>query len=415
MHGQAQINPQQEDSIESIKKLSQVRELRAKEVLMAGKPQLLSEEEFIVPSSNGKDSYKVTHLDSWSCSCLDFKHNCQKLGIYCKHIKALQLFLKLRNNQEVEDFDVLQIAQEEGNCPFCSSENITKQGYRVNKSGKKQKFRCSECKKNFVLDPVKHHKATAKIITLTMDLYFKGLSLRDITDTLKQFYGMNLHHETIRRWIVKFTGKMDKYVETKTPELGKKWHTDEQNVKVGKEWLWSWNTIDEDTKFWIANNITKGRSMEEARKQFKQVKSSVGKQKPEVIITDGLPAYKKAIKKEFKTRKDRVGRPKPNTTEHYHKAGIKKTINNNIVERLHGEIREFDKVRRGFGNVETAEQNLKGMKLYHNFIKKNMSLNGLTPAEASKIDLGLKGNKWLTLLQQSLKESEVNTKKDGDI
>ena len=82
--------PQSEESIKNIKKLSEIRELRAKEVLMAGKPKLLSEEEFIVPSSNGKDSYKVIHLDSWSCSCPDFKHNCQKLGIYCKHIKALQ-------------------------------------------------------------------------------------------------------------------------------------------------------------------------------------------------------------------------------------------------------------------------------------------------------------------------------------
>ena len=119
MHRKAQFNPQSEDSIESIKKLSQVRELRAKEVLMAGKPQLLSEEEFIVPSSNGKDSYRVIHLDSWSCNCLDFQNRCQKIGIYCKHIKALQLFLKLRNNQEVEEFDVLQIAQEEGNCIYC--------------------------------------------------------------------------------------------------------------------------------------------------------------------------------------------------------------------------------------------------------------------------------------------------------
>ncbi len=328
MYCNAQNNPQYEDNIKNIKKLSEIRELRAKEVLMVGKPQLISEEEFIVPSSNGKDSYKVIHLDSWRCSCLDFKNRCQKIGIYCKHIKALQLFLKLRNNQEVEDFDVLQIAQEEGNCPNCSSENITKQGYRINKSGKKQKFRCVDCNKFFVADPVKHHKATAKIITLTMDLYYKGLSLRDITDTLKQFYGINLHHETIRRWITKFTDRMNKYVETKTPELSKVWNTDEQMVKVGKDWVWSWNTIDNETKFWIANTISKGRSINEARKQFKEVKKTAKDQKPELLITDGLHSYKKAIKKEFDTRK-RYGKPIDKAVEHYHKAGIRKPINNN--------------------------------------------------------------------------------------
>ena len=46
MHGQAQNSPQNEDRIKNLKKLSQERDLRAKEVLMVGKPQLLSEEEY---------------------------------------------------------------------------------------------------------------------------------------------------------------------------------------------------------------------------------------------------------------------------------------------------------------------------------------------------------------------------------
>ncbi|MBI2106247.1 hypothetical protein HYT56_05445 [Candidatus Woesearchaeota archaeon] len=45
---------------------------------MAGKPQLLSEEEFIVPSSNGKDSYRIIYLDSWSCNYLDFKIDAER-------------------------------------------------------------------------------------------------------------------------------------------------------------------------------------------------------------------------------------------------------------------------------------------------------------------------------------------------
>ena len=261
--------------------------------------------------------------------------------------------------------------------------------------------KCVDCNKFFVADPVKHHKATAKIITLTMDLYYKGLSLRDITDTLKQFYGINLHHETIRRWITKFTDRMNKYVETKTPELSKVWNTDEQMVKVGKDWVWSWNTIDNETKFWIANTISKGRSINEARKQFKEVKKTAKDQKPELLITDGLHSYKKAIKKEFDTRK-RYGKPIDKAVEHYHKAGIRKPINNNVVERLHGEFREFDKVRRGFKAKDTAKLWVDGMKLYHNFIKEQ---NGKTPSQRANIDLKLKGNKWLTLLQQSLKES----------
>jgi hypothetical protein len=43
---------------------------------------------------------------------------------------------------------------------------------------------------------------------------------------------------------------------------------------------------------------------------------------------------------------------------------------------------------------------LKGVQLYHNFIKPHMGLNGKTPAEAAGIQV--KGeNKWLTIIQNA--------------
>jgi len=57
------LSPQSKERIDYLKRLSQDRELRAKEILMAGNPQILSEEEFLVPSSNGKDQYRVIHVN----------------------------------------------------------------------------------------------------------------------------------------------------------------------------------------------------------------------------------------------------------------------------------------------------------------------------------------------------------------
>ena len=399
MHRQVQNNPQSEDSIQNLKKLSAIRELRAKEVLMVGKPQLLSEEEFLVPSSNGKDSYKVIHLDSWSCNCLDFTNRCKKLNIYCKHIKALQLFLKLRNNQEVKDFDVLQIVNEEGNCIYCKSDKITKQGYRINKNGKKQKFRCNECKKHFVLDPVKYHKANAKIIVLTMDLYYKGLSLRDIQDTVAQFYNISLHHETVRRWILKFSKLMNNYVEKETKDklkLGSKWQTDEQTVQVGKEKLWNWNTIDTETKYLLANNITRSRYYEDIVKIASKSKEVGGR--PEEFRTDGLQGYKRAVQEVYE-----LGKIQEPYTVHVKSKGFKDKINTNNIERYHNEFREFDKTRRGFGNMESAQEWNDGYRLFHNVIRKNMALNGLTPLQMAQIDLKLGNNRWLGLLKEGVK------------
>ena len=65
-------------------------------------------------------------------------------------------------------------------------------------------------------------------------------------------------------------------------------------------------------------------------------------------------------------------------------AGFRDKINNNIVERLQGTIREWDKVMRGYQRDETAQILIDGLKAYYNFIRSHMSLNGKTPAEKLK-------------------------------
>ena len=80
-----------------------------------------------------------------------------------------------------------------------------------------------------------------------------------------------------------------------------------------------------------------------------------------------------------------------------------------MVERYHNEFWEFDKVRRGFKSDETAQQLNDAFRLYHNFIKKHMALNGATPSQVAEIDIELSRNRWLSILKQSL--SHPNTTK----
>lgn len=390
-----------------LKKFSDVRKQRAYTILQNGEPKLVNENTYLVPSSNGKDRYTVTHVDSYSCSCPDFQKNCKNMGLYCKHINAIILFEKFKNSVEVDDNNLEKELNKEA-CVYCGTDNIVKDGVRKNKNGQKQKFLCRSCKKRFVLEPIRYIKGNAKLVCLAMDCYYKGNSLRDIADTFKQFYGLKVTHETIRRWIMRFTKLMDGYTKELKPEVGKTWHTDEQNIKVGKKWLWSWNTIDSKTRFWIANNVTKKKKIRDARQVFKQAKENV-REIPEdlELVTDGLFAYRRAIKKEFITRKDRLGRTLKGNTKHLGNAGVNKELNNNMVERLHNEFRDFDKVRRGFNNVNTAQDNLTGMKLYHNFIKPHMALNGMIPFQKANISLLLGQNRWLSLLKLSLNQPNV--------
>jgi transposase-like protein len=240
-------------------------------------------------------------------------------------------------------------------------------------------------------------KGNGKIITLVLDLYFKGVSLRKIKDHLQQFYDLDIDHTTIYRWIIRFTKVMNQYVKQFTPKVSDAWHVDEQNIKVKNKWLWSWNVLDEKTRFLLANNITEYRHIEDAREVLRKAKETAIA-KPQFVITDGLLAYGKAIRKEFKAYKNRV-----NDLKHIRLETVRRHPNNNLIERYHSTFRERDKVMRGFKTKHTAQQLSEGFRTYYNFIKQHQGLNGKTPSEVADIDLNLNGNRWLGLLTKSLK------------
>ena len=75
-------------------------------------------------------------------------------------------------------------------------------------------------------------KYDPRIVTTTLDLYFKDVSLRKIADHLKQCYSLDIDHSTVYRWISKYTEIIEAYVATLEPELGDIWHTDEMRSRL---------------------------------------------------------------------------------------------------------------------------------------------------------------------------------------
>ncbi len=129
----------------------------------------------------------------------------------------------------------------------------------------------------------------------------------------------------------------------------------------------------------------------DARKLSNEGGEIAGK-RPETLRTDGLPVYRGAFNKEFyilaKSQSQHINVIKL--------TGHGNTANNNKMERINGEIRDREKTMRGLKTKETAI--LKGMQVYHNYIRPHEELEGKTPAEACGIEL--KGeNKWITLIQ----------------
>jgi transposase-like protein len=291
-------------------------------------------------------------------------------------------------------------------CTHCGNENYIKYG----KKNGKQVYMCKSCNRRFVDNLFfERIKCSPKVICACLDLYFKVISFRKISDHLKQFYNLDVHFTTIYYWINRYIKIMDNYVSQFKPNLGNIWQTDEMMISIDGDWFYLWNVLDTRTRFHLASVISKERKIIDARRVFQQAKKRGHGQRPEFIITDGLHSYNKAINKEFHTRtKD---------TKHIGNVGINRRKNkqlcwdNNKVERLHGTIRERNKTQRGLEKENSAFIN--GHNIYYNFIRNHTALDDVTPAEKSGIDLKLGKKKWEKLLMKSI-ENRIRNEVDNN-
>jgi len=380
------------------------RKIRGYSILAKGDdPIQIGENKYKIPSQSDNGYYIVTKgYKVWNCTCPD----CRYRKVECKHINAVKFWLKLKDKLKEETTFTTDIqVSNEIKCPYCSSTNFVKDGMRKNKHGDKQIYRCKECGKKFsVEEGFKYMKNDPKIITLALDLYFKGLSQNTITEHLKQFYDVKVSQPTIHRWMAKYIKLISDYVRTLTPDVSGMWAVDEMALKCKGEENWLWNLMDTESRFLISSMISEGktRDVKTARRPFREAKK-ITKKKPDVLISDGLPAYKKAVKKEFQANKNYgISR-----TLHIREIAItNEERNNNKIERLNGTVRHRNKTQRGLKELPQSRIFIEGFKNYYNFIRPHQALNGKTPAEIAGINLNLDGNKWMNIIKESVEHDQ---------
>lgn len=290
-------------------------------------------------------------------------------------------------------------------CRFCDSENVLKQGLRRNKHGVVQRFKCKSCGRKFTLCENGFRKMEYKpeIVTLALDLYFKGLSYRDIVDHLRQFYKIEVTHPTIINWVKRFVKLVKSNIDELVPKVSGKWQADEMMVNVNGNYRWLWNLMDEETRFLLVSEMSEHREAEDAKKVFRKAKERAGK-RPDTIKTDGLWSYIEAYKKEFWTLRG----PR---AKHLRHVKFKDEPITNLIERLQGTVRERDKVMRALDSDKSARAYVDAFRFYYNFIKPHMSLSGITPAEAAGL-LPENGNRWLSLIRMKGNGNSRNLPKD---
>jgi transposase-like protein len=269
---------------------------------------------------------------------------------------------------------------------------------KYGKSGNKQTYFCKDCHRKFRESSLlKKARFNPEFVTLCLDLYFSGLSLRKIARTVANHFNIDVDFSTIYRWIQKYVPMVSEYVNSLAPQISKTWHADELFVKVrggthrgnnrGNGVLW--NILDRETRFLIVSKLTLDRGIDDTIAAFREAAKNAHGITPNKVYTDSLRHYNNGIAKNFPD------------AERITNCGITKThANNNRVERLNGTLRERTKVSRGWktGKTPIAE----GQRIHYNFVKPHQALEGITPAQTSGMTVEGQ-NKWLALLKGATK------------
>jgi len=297
--------------------------------------------------------------------------------------------------------NIIQSKYKNVTCPKCNFNKIKKDGLRKTQTrGKIQRYKCKECGFRFVIDDgfyrMRNHE---KKITLCLDLYFKGISLRKIQEHLQAFYPQNSSHVAIYDWIIKYPLIISKLTDTLKVNTGTELMSDEMEYhRLGKQ-NWFVDVMDTKTRYIVSSEYMQSRTIENLIRVLKKARVATEEQ-IKVVTTDGLQGYPRVLKKTFglKTHWDHKSRIVHNVV-----IASERGFNHKI-ERLHNSIRERTKTTRGFhGCLESAYAIMKGFEIYYNFIRKHQAL-GKTPAEKALPELILGNNQWLDLIKLSKKD-----------
>ena len=146
-----------------------------------------------------------------------------------------------------------------------------------------------------------------KITVIIKNTYFKGyrfpkniifhvvwlyhrftLSLKDINELMLE-RGMEISHESIQRWGIKFGAVLGKRLKRRSPRRGDKWHCDEVCLVVNKKKYWLWRAVDQDG--YELDVLMQSRRNKQAAKHFFKKLLKGLQYLPLVIITDKLESY----------------------------------------------------------------------------------------------------------------------------
>jgi len=272
-------------------------------------------------------------------------------------------------------------------CKFCQSTAVAKNGTRNGV----QYYLCKECGRGFVHNKaLPHMRYPIEIIADAVYDYYAGVSLRKIRDGIEQKIGLRPADSAIYSWVKKLTRIGLAEAKKHTPRVGDKWLADECVIRLkdGKKY-WLINVIDYDTRFLLASELPRSRSIKDIKLAFDIARTKANKY-PKLMLTDGWKAYDDACELAFASE-----------TKHIVTSPFKgKELSTNIIERWHGTLKDRLKPMRGMDKSETYQLILEGFILNYNYLRPHESLKDKTPAEVARIEFPYRS--WLDIIKSKI-------------
>jgi transposase-like protein len=267
----------------------------------------------------------------------------------------------------------------------------------------KQIFCCKDCGRQFRKQEEVYAKLQSdpRIISLILSMHCRNVSLRGISATLNETYGLRLSYKTVYNYLRRYEKLLSDYMNSLRPKFSGDVNVDELFVKIDGQMKYLFAALDPDTRFLLCTILSQKRDHKGARQLFHKLAEVTGHNKinPTIksITSDALSAYKSAYKAEFLND---VRTKTANPPKHNFGAGIRGLVDNSIMERVNNTLRGRERNYRGL-NIDDSPM-IPLFTAYYNLVREHQAI-GETPANAAGIDLKLGHNKWNGLIKQAHK------------
>ena len=272
-------------------------------------------------------------------------------------------------------------------CVYCGSSQVVRNGTRSGLQG----FLCRDCGRQFnersgTLFAGMKYKPQEVVLALRLRFRYR-LSGREVSELMAEI-GHPISKNMVLFWADRFHDAFQMLERRYRPEYSGIWHVDELHVRLrgGKGYVY---VVEDDRRNIIALELTERRDKEATARALRKARAEAGFT-PDVIVSDGAPAYPPAIEETIPGARHVVAQFKGTPVSH---RGRLVTVSNNLLERLNGTLRGWVRTLRGFKSRAAGSRALTILQAVYNLLRPHQGLGGLTPFQAA----GGGGLTWDTL------------------